>query len=87
MKALNRTIAPVMLCVVLGLGIASFVSTSKVEAQPSAPAGTPRFQISAFSSTLGNNVVHGAYVIDTTSGKVWQVRSGGKPEVVAEKLE
>jgi hypothetical protein len=24
--------------------------------------------------------MHGAYILDTQSGKVWQIREGGKPE-------
>lgn len=53
-------------------------------------ATTQRFQISAwahpagtYSNTgVGSNAMHGAYVLDTQTGKVWQIKEGGKPEPI-----
>ena len=87
MRPSYQTIVLVALCTTLGFGIATLVSSPTAEAQLTAPVTTPRFQISAFSSTLGTNVIHGAYAIDTMSGKVWHVRAGGPSQVVEQKLE
>ena len=86
MKPSYQTIASVVLCVALGFGLANIVSSPSAVAQVGAPNSAPRFQISAFAGTAANSVSHGAYVIDTMTGKVWHVRAGGEPSTVVEKL-
>ena len=34
------------------------------------------------SPNNGTQSQHGAYVLDTRSGKVWQITEGGKPELL-----
>jgi hypothetical protein len=74
--------------IVLGFALGVLVRDREASAQPAAAdSGQHRFRISAFSSATAGGVFHGAYVIDTATGQVWHVRSGGKPEKVADKLE
>jgi hypothetical protein len=81
-----RSVWLVLLCVGLGFGLANILSGPSAIAQVGAPNSAPRFQVSAYAGTTGGSVSHGAYVIDTMTGKVWQVRAGGDAATVAEKL-
>lgn len=81
-----RIVSLMLLCVLIGAVLANVVTTPTANAQPEATASAPRFQISAYSSTLGNNVVHGAYVIDEMTGKTWHVRQAGSQQVIVQKL-
>jgi hypothetical protein len=54
------------------------------------PAAAQRYQLSAWAypaGSVGNNLGgdqarHGAYILDTQSGKVWQIIDRGKPELI-----
>ena len=81
----RRTILALM-CIALGFVVGTFKRDREASAQPAADRIGPRFQISAFGAASAQGVFHGAYVIDTTTGQIWHVRSGGKPEEVTEKL-
>jgi ABC-type arginine transport system permease subunit len=81
-----RSVWLVLLCVALGFGLANILSSPSAIAQVGAPNSAPRFQVSAFAGNTAQGVFHGAYVIDTMTGKVWQVRAGGDTATVAEKL-
>jgi hypothetical protein len=81
-----RMVWSVLLCVAIGFSFAGIVSSSRAVAENAGPASVPRFQISAYAGPASGGVSHGAYVIDTITGKVWQVRAGGDPVKIAEKL-
>jgi hypothetical protein len=76
----------VVLCIALGFGLAGILGSRAASAEQSAAVRTTRFQISAFAGATGQGVSHGAYVLDTLTGKTWHVRAGGEPVTVAEKL-
>jgi hypothetical protein len=76
----------ILLSVAVGFGLADIVDRPAAIAQVGAANNSSRFQISSYSSTLGNNVIHGAYAIDTMTGVVWQVAAGQAPKRVAENL-
>lgn len=80
-----RTILAVM-CIALGFAVGTLMRDREASAQQAANGGAPRFQISSFGAATEQGVFHGAYVIDTTTGQVWHVRSGGQPHKVTEKL-
>ena len=82
-----RTVWLVLLCVALGFGLANVLSTEPAIAQQGDPVSPARFQVSAYAGPVNQSLLHGAYVIDTMTGKVWQVQAGGEPIVVAEKLK
>jgi hypothetical protein len=82
-----RIVWIVLLCVALGFGLANVVSSPPAIAQQGSQVSPARFQISAYAGTVNQSLLHGAYVIDTTTGKVWQVQAGGEPMVAAEKLK
>ena len=42
------------------------------------PAAAPRYQLSAW----GSHATRGAYILDTQSGKVWQIIEGGQPNLI-----
>ena len=75
-----------LLCVLGGVVLANVVTTPKAIAQTEGANSGSRFQISAYSSLFGNNVIHGAYIIDATTGKTWHVRQAGSQQVVLQKL-
>ena len=61
------------------------------QGQAQQPAATQRYQLAAWAypgKSGGNSdgsayqPSHGAYILDTQSGKVWQIRAGGKLESV-----
>jgi hypothetical protein len=61
------------------------------QAQPQKPlSSVQRYQLAAWAHPAGSvgpqsggtQAMHGAYVLDTQSGKVWQIREGGKPELL-----
>lgn len=86
MRPLFRAVLLVALCISLGFGLSGILGSRPVIAEQSAALGTPRFQISAFAGTTAQGVSHGAYILDTMTGKTWHVRAGGEPVTVAEKL-
>lgn len=87
MRPSYRIVLLMLLCVVVGAVLANVVTTPTAIAQVEATAGSgPRYQISAYSSTQGNNLMHGAYIIDATTGKTWHVRQAGSQQVVLQKL-
>jgi hypothetical protein len=89
MRTSYRAVLSAFLLIVLGFGLAVTLRDQDAMAQPVADGGAAgRFQISAFAGSSPQGVFHGCYVIDTTTGKVWHVRSGaGAPEKVTDKLE
>jgi hypothetical protein len=78
--------------------VAAFVlsgaySTSRAmgQAQPQKPlSSVQRYQLAAWAHPAGSagpnsggtQAMHGAYVLDTQGGKVWQITDGGKPELL-----
>ena len=77
-------VAAAALCV--GLILGRNVSEETAVAQPRIGLGNGTFQISAYASTVGDNVHHGCYVLDTSTGRVFHVLLGGNSEKVAERL-
>src|SRR5262245_891013 len=67
----------------------SKASRAMAQAQQ-APAVAQRYQLAAWAhpaGSVGNNLGgdqarHGAYILDTQSGKVWQIIEGVKPQLV-----
>jgi hypothetical protein len=86
MRLSNRAVIIPLVCVAFGFVLSGFAPEPHVIAQTETNRALSRFQISAFAGQAGEHVHHGCYVVDTTTGKVWHVRSGGKPEIVAETL-
>jgi hypothetical protein len=82
-----RIVWLVLLCVALGFGLANVLSSPPAIAQQGDSISAARFQVSAYAGMVSQSLLHGAYVIDTTTGKVWQVQAGGEPMIVAEKLK
>jgi hypothetical protein len=61
------------------------------QAQPQKPPpSVQRYQLAAWAHPAGSigpngggtQAMHGAYVLDTQGGKVWQITEGGKPELL-----
>jgi hypothetical protein len=86
MRKSYRTISLVILCVVIGVGLANIVSSPAAVAQQGGPAERQLFQVSAFGGGEKHDVPFGAYVINTTSGKVWLIREGGEATPVSGTL-
>jgi hypothetical protein len=65
-------------------------ATPRAMAQGAPPSPPQRYQISAWAHPAGSvgpnlggsHAMHGAYILDTMTGKVWQVREGGRPEPI-----
>jgi hypothetical protein len=60
---------------------------AQAQLQPQAPPAAPqRYQIAAWAHPAGSvgtngggtNAMHGAYILDTQTGKVWEVNGGGQ---------
>lgn len=74
------------------IGLTGTVIPQRALAQAQQPPVGPRYQIAAWayparsiqSSDSSNQPSHGAYILDTQSGKVWQVIEGGKPEPIGD---
>ena len=82
MKNLNGY-AMLVLGMVLGLAAYNFVGGGPAIAQQAAaPAPTPRYQVSAYSSPEER----GCYVIDSTTGALWHVASGVRPAKLVDKM-
>src|SRR5215470_11697026 len=78
--------------------VAAFVlsgnsNASRAMAQAQQPPTTAqRYQLAAWAFPAGSvgpqgggtQAMHGAYVLDTQGGKVWQIREGGKPELLGQ---
>jgi hypothetical protein len=64
-------------------------SRAKAQAQQP-PAAAQRYQISAWAHAAGSvgpgsggsQANHGAYILDTQSGKVWEIIGNGKPGLI-----
>jgi predicted DNA-binding protein (UPF0251 family) len=72
---------------VLGTALASVFSATPLAMGQSQPQplpvrpATPHFQIAAWAHPSGAGPAsHGAYILDTLSGKVWEVREGQAPK-------
>lgn len=74
-------------CVALGFLLAKTFDIGPAYAQPGAVISAPRFQISAYPVGGAGNANHGAYVIDTMTGKIWRVVGLGLPEQIPGKLQ
>ncbi len=60
------------------------ITSNKVESQePKKLEGSGRFQMSAWAMS-SNAGVHGAYVIDTQTGKVWSIINEHEPKLIGE---
>ena len=81
-----RIVSLMLLCVLIGAVLANCVKVPAAIAQPENIVSAPRFQISAYSSTVSNNVTYGAYIIDAVTGKTWHVRQSGSQQVIMQKL-
>ena len=87
MKFARQRIILALVCIAIGFCLGNLVDSPTAEAQKAAPVTAPRFQISSYSSTTGNSILHGAYVVDTMSSKVWHVRGGDKSGAVMQSLD
>jgi hypothetical protein len=74
-------------CVALGFLLAKALDSEPAYAQPGAPVGAARFQISAYPGGGAGNANHGAYVVDTMTGKIWRVMGIGLPEQIPGRLQ
>jgi hypothetical protein len=78
--------------VVLGLFLGLIASAlfgehqSAAAADPPLASQTPRYQVSAYAGPHGNGFGHGCYIIDTTTGEVWQTGQGGQLSKVLKPL-
>jgi hypothetical protein len=70
----------------VGFLLGTNVTDRTAVAQPRQNFGNGRFQISAYADTVGDNVHHGCYVMDSATGQVWHVLLGGNPEKVSDRL-
>ena len=79
----------VVVAVVLSGGYASPRAMAQAQ-QPTAAA--QRYQLAAWrhpagsvgTSGSGTQAMHGAYILDTQNGKVWEIREGGKPALLGD---
>jgi hypothetical protein len=86
MKPTYQKVAVVVLSVALGFALANIVSTPPANAQQGAPLDGHSFQISAFGGNAAENARFGAYLVNTTTGKVWLIREGGDVTPVGRDL-
>ena len=87
MRIFNRTVMLAAFCVALGFLVAKTLDSGSAYAQPGAAVGPQRFQISAYPGGGGGNSGHGAYVIDTMTGKIWRVTGLNLPEQIPGRLQ
>ena len=87
MRFPNRTVLLAALCLELGFLIGKVWDSSSAYAQTGAPVSPVRFQISAYPGVDARNAQHGAYIIDTMTGKIWRVVELGLPQQVVGKLQ
>jgi hypothetical protein len=82
-------IVGVIFTIALSVGLA--LPRAAAQAQPKEPTATvQRYQVSAWAYPAlptgpgggGSSAMHGAYVLDTQSGKLWRIREDAKPEPV-----
>jgi hypothetical protein len=78
MKPTYQKIVVVVLSVALGFALANMVCTPPASAQQGGPLEGHSIQISAFGGNAAENARFGAYLVDTTTGKVWLIREGGE---------
>ena len=86
MRKSYRIVSLIVLCVFIGFGLANIMSSTTAIAQQGGPAERQLFQVSAFGGGEKHDVPFGAYVINTTSGKVWLIREGGEATPISATL-
>jgi hypothetical protein len=80
MKFSIGLLAGLLLGMVAAVVLSGSYATPRALAQAQQlPAASQRYRISAWGSDVGR---HGAYVLDTQSGKVWHISESAKPELV-----
>jgi hypothetical protein len=80
MKFSIGLLAGLLLGMVAAVVLSGSYATPRALAQAQQPPAAPqRYRISAWSS---GPAFHGAYVLDTQSGKVWHIVERGKPELI-----
>jgi len=87
MRNPNRTVLLTALCVAFGFFLARAIDSTPAYAQPNGPISAARFQISAYPGGGAGNANHGAYIIDTMTGKLWRVTGLNLPEQVPGRLQ
>jgi len=87
MKFPTQTVLLAALCVALGFLMAKAFDSRQAYAQPNGPVSAARFQISAYPGGGAGNTNHGAYIIDTMTGKLWRVTNLNLPEQVPGRLQ
>jgi hypothetical protein len=83
-------LAGLLLGIVAAFVLSGNPNASRAMAQAQQPtAAAQRYQLSAWAhpagsvaNSGGSQASHGAYILDTQSGKVWQVIERGKPELI-----
>ena len=76
--------ASIALCVVVGLYFALTSSNTTAQENTKTSTNSGRFQISAWSNPAapGSTAMHGAYIIDADSGKVWAIINESDPREI-----
>jgi hypothetical protein len=87
MRIFHRTVLLATLCLAFGFFAAKVFDVSPAYGQPNGPVGAARFQISAYPGGGAGNANHGAYIIDTMTGKLWRVTGLNLPEQVPGRLQ
>lgn len=85
MHQTNRLLtASISLCVVVGLYFALTSSNTTAQENTKTSTNSGRYQISAWSnpSAPGSAAMHGAYIIDADSGKVWAITNDHEPKEI-----
>jgi len=62
------------------------VPRARAQDQATTPGLQQRYQLSSWAhagASNGSGAMHGAFILDTQTGKVWQIRAGG-PEPVGQ---
>lgn len=76
--------ASIAFCVVVGLYFALTSSSTTAQDNTKTSTNSARYQISAWSNPAapGGGAMHGAYIIDADSGKVWAIFKDGEPREI-----
>ena len=82
----HRTLLLAIACALFGVALANFGGLSRATAQQAEAPEGQRFEISAFTGQ-DHTTRFGAYVIDSTTGKVWLIREGESGSTVVGKLQ
>ena len=87
MKSLTQNVVIAIVCIAIGFGVRGFTAGPRAEAQPEQnldaplPGSRGHFELSSYATQNG----WGCYVIDSSTGTLWQA-SDGKVKRVAEVL-